>query len=54
MNAAKLDKADIPVIRRLHQDGLSIYRIAEKYDVHPTTIYYIISGRTWSRIEGIA
>lgn len=52
--AAKLEDTDIPMIRRLWLDGFSIHKIAAKFDVHYTTIHYIVTGKTWGHVEGIA
>ena len=44
---AKLTENDIPVIRKLLNDGFTGTEIARLYDVSSTTIYYIRSGQNW-------
>lgn len=48
---ARLEESDIPLIFQLYRHGkLTIYQIAEKFDVHPTTIWYVIIRKTWKHV----
>ena len=49
----KLNKEDIPIIRKLGEIH-TIADIANYYDVVYGTIYNILTGRTWSRVIGVA
>jgi hypothetical protein len=44
---SKLKELDIPVIRRLHENGYGYCRIARIYGVSHTTIRYAIIGKQW-------
>ena len=48
--SSKLCEKDIVVIRELHRSGLSSPKIAEKYNVHKSTILRVINGKTWSHV----
>jgi len=47
---AKLKESDIPNIRKLHLNGMSLTDIGKKYKVHRCTIARIISGKTWKHV----
>lgn len=47
---AKLTEVDIPVIRGLAASGVSCLDIARQLGVHKTTIYYVLSGKTWRHV----
>lgn len=46
--AAKLTEADIPIIKKLSQSGLSQREIAVKFNVSQRTIWDIVHGRIWA------
>ena len=48
--AAKLTEADIPEIRRLVADGLTLAAVASKYGVNRQSIANVRDGKTWSWI----
>ncbi len=47
---AVLEEADIPLIRKLHEEGMSAETIADKFGVHPRTIYCILRYETWRHV----
>lgn len=46
-NLKKLFAEDIPLIRKMSEDGLTNYEIGKKFNVHNGTIHAILSGKTW-------
>lgn len=44
---AKLRNADIPKIRRLLNQGYTIWEIAKLYPVSHTCIWMIVNNKTW-------
>jgi hypothetical protein len=46
-NTKKLTGEDIPIIRRLYENGKSLTDIGKSFGVHSGTISGIISGKTW-------
>jgi hypothetical protein len=49
---AKLTEYDIPTIRNMITDGISMTRIAELYKVDPAVIRRIASRKLWSHVTG--
>lgn len=49
-NSSKLFIKDIKDIKKLLLQGKSKINISQKYNVSPTTIYYIATGKTWKNI----
>ncbi len=47
---AKLMEADIPVIRRLRSEGMTLSKIAERFGVTRPQIGAVISGRNWTHV----
>jgi|SRR5882672_1393227 len=47
---AKLKEKDIPVIRRLGDDGLSEQKIANLYDVSQVAISCVLLRKTWKHV----
>lgn len=47
---SKLKKENIIKIRELAKTNILQYKIAEKFNVTPTTISYILAGKSWSHI----
>lgn len=47
---ARLKAADIPVIRRLHREGLSLRKIGKLFSVGHNAIWRILIGRTWTHV----
>ena len=47
---AILTEADIPVIRRLHDEGWSNCAIGRRYEVHGAAISNIILGKNWTHV----
>ncbi len=47
---SKLEKSDIILIRGLF-GFLSVNQIAEKFEVHPSTISQIKTGKTWAWVK---
>lgn len=47
---AKLNEADIPVIRKMLRDGDSCSAIAGLYKVSPASIHLIKNGETWKNV----
>lgn len=50
---AKLSNDDIPVIRRLHEAGVSKKELGARYGVHRTTISEIVNKVRWKSIKGV-
>lgn len=48
---SKLKEDDIRQIRVLRQDGLTLQRIADIFNVSLATVGYIIQGKTWSHVK---
>lgn len=48
---AKLEIADIPVIAELRLEGFTNAQIAEKFDVHSTTISNAMRGQSWGGVR---
>ena len=48
---AKLTCVDIPVIRRLRTEGLSLRAIARKFGVSSPTILFVLRGETWAHVQ---
>ncbi len=48
---AKLTESDVEDIRRISQDGIKSTHIAKLFSVHPTTIYRILSGKSWQHVS---
>lgn len=48
---AKLCDADIPTIRQLHKDGVSLRVIGKQFGVRNQTIDAVVKGETWSHIQ---
>ncbi len=48
---AKLTMAKVEKIRKDHACGQAILKLALKHDVAPSTIWSLLTGRTWRRIE---
>lgn len=48
---AKLFEADIPVIIALNVSGESMQSIATKYNISPSSISKIISGKAWKHVQ---
>lgn len=46
----KLSQSDVLDIRRLASRGHSNSRIAEDFDISPTTVYDIVNKRTWGSL----
>jgi plasmid maintenance system antidote protein VapI len=44
----KLSSGDIPAIRSLYQEGLSLAEIGRRFHVHSGTIDGIVKGKTWT------
>jgi len=47
---AKLKESDIPAIRRMLANGISLRKIGERFGVHKETIRAVSVGITWSHI----
>ncbi len=47
---AKLKETDIPVIRKLLVEGVSMYMVAKRYSVAHATIWHIAKGRAWRHV----
>lgn len=47
---AKLTEADIPVIRDLARQGVTMYRIAKNYGIDHSSIKGVLSGRAWRHV----
>lgn len=47
---AKLDEAKVIEARRLHRAGWSYPALAQRFRVGKVTLFYAISGRTWSHV----
>jgi len=47
---AKLTEDDVRTIRKLEADGISRKVIAERFGIHPSNIYYIVSRKTWTHV----
>lgn len=47
---AKLTESDIPMIRELHHQGMTLKDIASHFGVTHQNIRMIISGRTWTHV----
>lgn len=52
--SAKLTESDVPDIRRLLADGVSLKKIGLLYGVSDYAIFCIKHGRTWSHITDVA
>lgn len=48
---AKLTESDIPVIRKMLEDGCSGYSISKKYMVSEQAIRFIKQGKTWKHVK---
>lgn len=48
---AKLNEHNIRTIRALYSDGMRCAEIAHKFNVDQSTIWYVISGATWSWVK---
>jgi hypothetical protein len=48
---AVLSEPDIPVIFRLHAEGIPVIQIAKKYDVSDGTIHDVLNHVTWSHVD---
>lgn len=48
-NTSKLKEKDIPEIFKLREKGMSAVAIAEKYNVHKTSIHRILAKTSWRR-----
>lgn len=48
---AKLEREDVGLIRALHNEGLSMREIAEKFEVGESTIADVIHCRTWRSVS---
>ena len=48
---AKLTEADVPVIRREHQEGCTYRHMAAMHGVSDATIWRVIKNRNWSHVE---
>lgn len=46
-----LTEKDIPIIFRLHRQGLSNSKIGKKFNVHRRTISDIVNKKTWKHVE---
>lgn len=46
-----LKEADIPIIRKMKQSGMTNKKIAENFNVNRETIGYIIRGKTWKHVS---
>lgn len=49
-NNAKLAIEDIPIIAQLRQEGMRVYQVAAKFDVHPNTITKAMRGHSWGGV----
>ena len=47
---SRVTAAQVREIRELHADGLSVYRIAERYPLGKSAIHKIVSGQTWRSV----
>lgn len=47
---AKLKEEDIPKIRQMIAEGMSNKEIGLLYNVHPTSIYSVKTGKTWGSV----
>jgi len=52
-NNTKLSIEDIPVIAQLRQEGMKVWEVAAKFDVHPNTITKAMRGQSWGGIPRI-
>jgi hypothetical protein len=43
----KLSPEDIPAIKKLHEDNLSLKKIADMFGVTKQTIFWIVKGKNW-------
>lgn len=50
---SKLRNEDIPVIRKLLEDGVPGMQIAKRFNVNKSRIYNINHGRSWSHVPNI-
>ena len=48
--SAKLKEHQIPVIRRMHEEGMSYVDIAKNFKVTSRSIGHIIRGKTWKHV----
>jgi len=48
--SAKLTEQQVPMIRRLHSEGWSMYAIAKLVGVSDVTIASLIHGKTWKHV----
>lgn len=48
--AAKLKEGEVLLIRKLKQQGLTIYQIAPMFKVNPVTVFHIATKRTWKHL----
>lgn len=53
MRRPKLDEDAVREIVRLHGSGTSVARLAVEYDRTTSTIYDIVTGRTYQEITGV-
>lgn len=51
VGTSKLKAIDVKEIRRLHDEGYSQTELADIYDVHQTTIGFIVRKVTWKHIK---
>lgn len=49
-NNAKLKNKDIPIIRKLYSEGMTLKTIGKMYNVKFNTIHYVINKKTWGHI----
>lgn len=47
---AKLTEKDVFEVHRMRNSGISSKQIARNFGVTPTTIHYILSGKSWSNV----
>lgn len=48
---SKLSDEDVREIRRLSDQGLNSFEVAERFDVSPSMVRYISRGERWSHVE---
>lgn len=48
----KIELEDIPLIKALHNEGLTNKEIAEKFEISSSHVSKIIRGKMWVRYQG--
>lgn len=48
--SAKINEDDVRAIRKLVAEGVKQSVIAERYGIHRSNVYYIVSRKSWAHV----